>query len=95
MDPKAFVYVAMSGEQVRGAPGAVWVDSANSIAKYLKLEEIQPEKLRDDFQDMIEEDENTHYFILSKQDDNVHIFKYPRKQAMIDFQNGTLQIKES
>ena len=39
MDPKAFVYVAMSGEQVRGAPGAVWVDSANSIAKYLKLEE--------------------------------------------------------
>lgn len=94
MDPKAFVYVAMSGEQVRGGPGAVWVDSQNSTAKYLKLEEIQPEKLRDDFQDMVEEDDNKHYFIFHKEEQNVHIFKYPKSQAMVDFQNGSLQIKE-
>lgn len=74
----AFAYVAASGEQVRGAPGVVWVDSAGGSARYLVLSEVEPEQLRLDVARMIEEDEDANYFILHKDKAAVHVFKYEK-----------------
>ena len=80
MDPRAYVYVGLSGEQVRGGPGCVFVDSAAGSAKYLLLTELYSEQIRLKMTEMMQEDEQ-HIYILHKEESNVHIFKYPRKMA--------------
>jgi len=82
---KAFAYVAMSGEQVRGTPGVAWVDSSEGRAIYLLINEVHPEKLREDLRGMIENDEDQHYFILHKEENNVHVFKYSKALGRKEF----------
>lgn len=80
-DIGAFLYVAASGEQERGAPGVVWVDAANGHCVYLLLSEVKPEALQAGVKTMLEEDAGECYFVIHKHETDVHVFKHPKRDA--------------
>lgn len=84
MDPKAYVYLAMSGEQVRGQPGCVLVDQNEHTAKYMLLGEFDG-PMRTHAEKLLEDDNETHYFVLVKSGGSIHVLKHRRDQARDDF----------
>ena len=81
LDPRAFLYVAASGEQVRGSPGCVIVKTSTSEAKYVLLNEVEPLEIQNRVRDLIEEEEEEHYYILFEEEQNVHIVKVSKRDA--------------
>ena len=82
LDPRAFLYVAASGEQVRGSPGCVMVETATTTAKYLLLHEVEPQEVRTKVEDLIEEEDQPYFYILFKEEGNIHIVKVSKQEAM-------------
>ena len=90
IDPKRFLYLAVSGEAVRGGPGVVVVDEDQGSAKYVLQGEIEPSALREGVTKMIKEDDGENYFFLHTQDRAVHVFRYERKRARDEAHAGLL-----
>lgn len=85
MDPKCFVYLAISGEQVRGSPGCVLVDQEQQSAAYTLVSELEPAAMREKIANLIERDDEEHYFFLFRTKTNVHVLKHRREEARRDF----------
>lgn len=95
MDPQLYIYLAIHAEQnadeaSRRTGGCVWVDSSANSARYVSIEEVEPLPLRSRLADMIRTDEQQNFFVLHKERVNVHIFKYPKREAYHRLQLGTL-----
>lgn len=88
MDPTAFVFMALSGEQELG-PGAVIVDTARCHAKFYKLEDLEPANLRSQMSTQLEKDPHNLY-ILQKTPEHMHVFTYLRSRALDEIRCGTL-----
>ena len=85
MDPKAYVFLAINGEQVNpGSPGCVLVDQQKQTAKYTLVSEL-PEPMRSHADKLLDDDDDTHYFVLVKTQDSVHVLKHRRDEALADF----------
>ena len=87
---RTFAYVAMSGEQARGSPGVAWVDTTEGRARYLLLDEVEPERLRVDLGLMIENDGGNHYFILYREGMSIHMFQYDKAALQNEVLAGRL-----
>lgn len=81
LDPRAFLYIAASGEQVRGTPGCVFVETATQNAKYLLLHEVEPSEIKKKLEELIEDETEKHYYILFKEEGNIHIVKISYRDA--------------
>lgn len=88
MDPAAFVYMALSGEQELGA-GAVVVDTAKCHAKYVKLEALEPAHVRKQLGEQMSRDPDT-LFILQRTEEHLHVFTYPKQRALQRMKEGSL-----
>lgn len=90
MDPRSFVFVALSGESLYGASsGVVIVDPQNQHAKFTLVDEIEPrafgEKISDEMQRHPE-----NLYIVNKDANNLHVFTYQRERALIELKKGEL-----
>jgi hypothetical protein len=77
-----YVYMAMAGETQQGGPGCTYVDMENGRAFYVKSSDLLPITFRDKFQEMQEDDDNEHFFVVTKESSQLHIFKYARASAL-------------
>ena len=84
MDPKAYVYLAISGEQVRGTPGCVLVDQEKQVAKYTLVAEL-PASIRPHAEQLLDDDDETHHFVMVMTGGSVHVLKHRRDEALADF----------
>ena len=90
MDPSAFVYIALSGEQEFGlSSGIVIVDTANTSAKFTKLAEIQPEQFRNSICDELRRHPENLY-IIHKTTEHMHVFTHNRERALAQMKSGEL-----
>ena len=74
----------MSGEQEKGGPGVVYFDRDCGVCRYLLLPEVQPDKLRQGIEEIMDTDQE-HYFVVVKDGLNVHVMKHEKqlvKQAL-------------
>lgn len=90
MDARAYVYLAVSGESVRGGPGVVEIREEEGNAKWTLLSEIEVKDLRQGVQKMMDEDDGEHYFFLYHADSNVHVLKHKRTDARNAAASGAL-----
>lgn len=90
MDPAAFVYMALSGENEFGrCSGAVIVDTAHCHAKFTLLADIQPHSVSMQLSQSMTADPSNLY-ILHTTNDHMHVFAYPRDRAMQQLKDGLL-----
>ena len=77
---EALTHVAISGENTLG-PGVVVVDIQEESAVYVKLEDLQPVAFKNKLEDMINEDGERYFYMVQKDDSNLHVFKTLRQDA--------------
>lgn len=63
----------MVGEMQRGSGGVVFVEDGN--IGYVLIQEVQPVEFREKVEEMFEEDDGQHYFVIHKDKLNLHVSK--------------------
>lgn len=76
-----YVYLSMAGEAQQGGPGCTFVDTNGGAARYVRTTDMVPEKFRAHLREQQDADENNHYFIVTKAEQNLHVFKFKRADA--------------
>ena len=95
MDPTAFVYMGLSGEQTYGkSTGAVIVDNAKGHAKYTLLGDIQPPEVCTPLTEQVTKNTQNLY-IVQVTAEHLHVFAYPREQALRQLKDGSLPMPQS
>lgn len=90
MDPNAFLFMALSGEQQFGASsGAVIVNAEAGHAKFTTLAEVEPPTLREALRGQLK-DHPDMLFVLNKTAQHIHVFSSARDKALEQLKNGTL-----
>lgn len=76
-----YVYLSVAGEVQQGGPGCTYVDADKGRALYMKTENMNPEAFKKSLRQMQEEDDGKHYFVVTKTENNLHVFKFSRERA--------------
>ena len=92
MDPSAFVFMALSGEQQFGpSSGVVMVDPQEFHAKYTLLDQLEPHAFAEQMRTQLElHPENL--YVVSKSSGHLHVFAYERERAHQDLKEGKLSL---
>jgi len=77
-----YIYIAMAGESQQGGPGCTFVDADEGRALYVKSEKLSPATFRQEFVKMQQEDSGVSFFVVTKQSGQLHVFRYPRADAL-------------
>lgn len=94
MDPRAFVYMALSGEQLHGpSSGVVFVDSETHHAKYTLLNELEPANVREALRDSVQS-HTEDLFIVQRTSTHLHVFRHAREKAKEQLSRGELPTLE-
>lgn len=97
MDPRAFVYMALSGEEkmMRNGvvDGVVVVDSECGRALCTQIDDLEPEGVRVHIREQIKNVPENLY-ILHKTKEHLHVFSYPRERALSELKSGTLPLAQ-
>lgn len=90
MDPKAFAFMALSGEQQYEKRGVVVVNTDEGHAKYHTVDALPlPTEGASKLRTQIEATPDLLY-ILQKTSTHVHVFTYPKARALDDLARGEL-----
>ena len=87
---EALTHVAISGEKNIG-PGVVFIDIQEESARYVKFDDLQPANFKNKLEDMVNEDGDKYFYMVQKDNLNLHVFKTLREAAQKQL---TLQHKE-
>lgn len=96
MDPEAFLYLALSGEQqlADDERGVVVVDAARGAATFTPLDALRPEA----FATQLGADMERHpelIYVAQRTPEHMHVFTYPRATAMHKMREGTLALGDA
>lgn len=80
-DDKMYVYMCMAGEEQQGGPGCTYVDHVQGRAFYVRLNDLEPKSFRTTFAQTVEDDENKHFFVVHRVEDQIHVVSFPRDEA--------------